>query len=190
MGLFFLLLEQGYFSMDIWNWINEWSENVSRPSLLPPGETSTSTSSSTATTRPWPWREEVSTPLLSSPTLLPPTASCTSSTGCSASPTRLLARSWPLTLHSSEFWCVAVVLRFNVIWNCSKTFWLGQSDRFNEQLNSPYKRFTYFVPRDTAWDKAELHYPSTHKKLFMRDFQYHVNNILQFIEYGKIILTF
>jgi fasciclin 1 len=57
---------------------------------------------------------------------------------------------------------------------CSKTFWLGQSDRFNEQLNSPYKRFTYFVPRDSAWDKAELHYPSTHKKLFMRDFQYHV----------------
>ncbi|XP_065337194.1 fasciclin-1 isoform X3 [Cloeon dipterum] len=61
----------------------------------------------------------------------------------------------------------------------NKTFWLAQSERFNEQLNNPHKRFTFFVPRDAAWEKAELHYPSTHKKLFMRDFQYHAKSILE-----------
>ncbi|XP_059487719.1 fasciclin-1 isoform X2 [Neocloeon triangulifer] len=61
----------------------------------------------------------------------------------------------------------------------NKTFWLGQGERFNEQLSNPFKRYTYFVPRDSAWEKAELHYPSTHKKLFMRDFQYHARSILE-----------
>jgi uncharacterized surface protein with fasciclin (FAS1) repeats len=58
----------------------------------------------------------------------------------------------------------------------NKTFFLGQNQRFNDQLNDTHKRFTYFVPRDSAWDKAELNYPSAHKKLFMRDFQYHVSH--------------
>ncbi|GLH15951.1 Fasciclin-1 [Gryllus bimaculatus] len=41
------------------------------------------------------------------------------------------------------------------------------------------KRFTYFVPRDLAWKKLEIRFPSTHKKLFMKDYNYHVRQILE-----------
>lgn len=61
----------------------------------------------------------------------------------------------------------------------NKTFHLGQQERFNEQLNDTRKRFTYFVPRDSAWEKAEIHSPSAHKKLFMKEFSYHVKQILE-----------
>ncbi|XP_071443491.1 fasciclin-1 isoform X2 [Hetaerina americana] len=61
----------------------------------------------------------------------------------------------------------------------NKTFNLGQQERFNEQLNDTRKRFTYFVPRDSAWDKAEILSPSAHKKLFMKEFSYHVKQILE-----------
>ncbi|KAF4520035.1 hypothetical protein B566_EDAN008322 [Ephemera danica] len=61
----------------------------------------------------------------------------------------------------------------------NKTFFLGNVQRFNEQLKDNHKRFTFFVPRDAAWDKAELHFPTAHKKLFMRDFQYHAQQILE-----------
>lgn len=57
----------------------------------------------------------------------------------------------------------------------SKTYRMGEQTGFNEQLNDTTKRFTYFVPRDYAWNKMETRYPSAHKKLFMRDFSYHVN---------------
>lgn len=46
---------------------------------------------------------------------------------------------------------------------------------FNAQLNDTKRRFTYFVPRDYAWDRLQIDYPSLHKKLFMRDFAYHVS---------------
>lgn len=46
---------------------------------------------------------------------------------------------------------------------------------FNAQLNDTQRRFTYFVPRDYAWNRLQIDYPSLHKKLFMRDFAYHVS---------------
>lgn len=46
---------------------------------------------------------------------------------------------------------------------------------FNTQLNDTTRRFTYFVPRDWAWQQTEIEFPSTHKKLFMQDFAYHVS---------------
>lgn len=57
----------------------------------------------------------------------------------------------------------------------SDTYYLGKSDRFNDQLADRNKKFTYFVPRDKAWRDLEILYPSTHKKLFMREFSYHVS---------------
>ncbi|XP_054082130.1 fasciclin-1 isoform X4 [Zeugodacus cucurbitae] len=61
----------------------------------------------------------------------------------------------------------------------SDTFKLGQFSAFNNQLNNTQRRFTYFVPRDKAWQKTKLDYPSTHKKLFMEDFSYHSRSILE-----------
>ncbi|XP_076379122.1 fasciclin 1 Fas1 domain-containing isoform X2 [Megalopta genalis] len=59
------------------------------------------------------------------------------------------------------------------------TYILGQRHEFNEQLNDTTKRFTYFAPRDYAWDVAEITYPSTMKKLFMPEFSYHTKQILE-----------
>lgn len=58
----------------------------------------------------------------------------------------------------------------------SKTYILGQqqNSNFNYQLDDMRRRFTYFVPRDLAWHKLETRYPSAHKKIFMKDFVYHV----------------
>ncbi|XP_063703463.1 fasciclin-1 isoform X2 [Culicoides brevitarsis] len=50
---------------------------------------------------------------------------------------------------------------------------------FNAQLNDTQRRFTYFVPRDYAWNRLQIDYPSLHKKLFMRDFAYHARNVLE-----------
>ncbi|XP_069675634.1 fasciclin-1 isoform X4 [Periplaneta americana] len=61
----------------------------------------------------------------------------------------------------------------------NNTFHLGQQDNFNEELGDKTKRFTYFVPRDYAWKKAEIHFPSAHKKLFMKEYSYHVRQILE-----------
>ncbi|KAK7793957.1 hypothetical protein R5R35_005820 [Gryllus longicercus] len=61
----------------------------------------------------------------------------------------------------------------------NQTFHLGETDHFNEQLGDKSKRFTYFVPRDLAWKKLEIRFPSTHKKLFMKDYNYHVRQILE-----------
>lgn len=61
----------------------------------------------------------------------------------------------------------------------NKTYQLGKYDGFNDQLYDMRNRFTYFVPRDLAWQKMEAKYPSAHKKIFMRDFGYHVKQILE-----------
>lgn len=52
---------------------------------------------------------------------------------------------------------------------------MGQFSTFNNQLNNTQRRFTYFVPRDKAWQKIAIDFPSVHKKLFMKDFAYHVS---------------
>lgn len=54
---------------------------------------------------------------------------------------------------------------------------MGQNAGFNLQLNDTRRRFTYFVPRDWAWQQTEIEFPSTHKKLFMPEFDYHVSGI-------------
>ncbi|CAO1432098.1 unnamed protein product [Diamesa tonsa] len=59
------------------------------------------------------------------------------------------------------------------------SLWLGTRNKFNEQLNATTARFTYFVPRDKAWKSLENEYPSIYKKLFMPDFSYHAELILQ-----------
>lgn len=58
----------------------------------------------------------------------------------------------------------------------SKTYQLGKTNNFNIQLDDTSKKFTYFVPRDFAWNRMETRYPSAHKKMFMKDFGYHVSN--------------
>lgn len=55
---------------------------------------------------------------------------------------------------------------------------MGMLSGFNAQLNDTTRRFTYFVPRDWAWQQTEIEFPSTHKKLFMPEFAYHVSTIL------------
>nr|CAI5853122.1 unnamed protein product [Callosobruchus analis] len=52
------------------------------------------------------------------------------------------------------------------------TYRLGQYQKFNEQLNNADKRFTYFVPRDKAWENAKVAFPSAIKKLFMPEFMH------------------
>lgn len=54
---------------------------------------------------------------------------------------------------------------------------MGRNADFNLQLNDTKRRFTYFVPRDWAWQQTEIEFPSTHKKLFMPEFYYHVSSI-------------
>lgn len=61
-----------------------------------------------------------------------------------------------------------------ILFFCSKTFHLGERTNFNGQLKNLNRKFTYFVPRDYAWQKAEIMFPSAHKKLFMPEFGYHV----------------
>lgn len=59
------------------------------------------------------------------------------------------------------------------------TYLLGTKKDFNSQLSDTNKRFTFFAPKDTAWRGTQITYPSTYKKLFMDDFSYHANQILQ-----------
>ncbi|XP_055381889.1 fasciclin-1-like [Condylostylus longicornis] len=59
------------------------------------------------------------------------------------------------------------------------TYNLGQYSKFNEKLNNTFAVYTYFVATNKAWDNVNLKYPSTHKKLFMRDFMYHSQRILE-----------
>lgn len=59
------------------------------------------------------------------------------------------------------------------------TLYLGNQEGFNNQLNDLNKKFTYFVPRNKAWEDAKVVMPSAIKKLFMRDFAYHATTTLQ-----------
>lgn len=52
---------------------------------------------------------------------------------------------------------------------------MGQRTGFNRQLNDTTRRYTYFVPRDWAWQQTETEFPSLYKKLFMPEFEYHVS---------------
>jgi hypothetical protein len=51
---------------------------------------------------------------------------------------------------------------------------LGKQSGFNEQLSDTTKKFTYFVPRNRAWEEASVDHPSAIKKLFMPEYYYHV----------------
>lgn len=61
----------------------------------------------------------------------------------------------------------------------NSTYFLGQWQGFNDQLNDTSTRFTYFAPRDYAWKVAAVSYPSTSKKIFMPEFSYHTKQILE-----------
>lgn len=52
---------------------------------------------------------------------------------------------------------------------------MGLNSDFNMQLNDTTRRYTYFVPRDWAWQQTAIEFPSTHKVLFMPDFQANVS---------------
>ncbi|KAI5723037.1 hypothetical protein M8J76_000143 [Diaphorina citri] len=47
---------------------------------------------------------------------------------------------------------------------------LGEMLHFNDQLDNSRYRYTYFVPRDSAWKKIEIQSPSVYKKVFMQEF--------------------
>lgn len=53
---------------------------------------------------------------------------------------------------------------------------MGQNSNFNLQLNDTTKRFTYFVPRDLAWQQVRTAIPSTYKVLFMPDYASQVSD--------------
>ncbi|OAD54579.1 Fasciclin-1 [Eufriesea mexicana] len=61
----------------------------------------------------------------------------------------------------------------------NSTYFLGQRHGFNGQLNDTTKHFTYFAPRDYAWNVAAVSSPSTSKKIFMPEFSYHTKQILE-----------
>lgn len=56
---------------------------------------------------------------------------------------------------------------------------MGIYPRFNEQLGDRNRRYTFFVPRDKAWLALERISPSLYKKLFMNDYSYHANMVLE-----------
>lgn len=53
------------------------------------------------------------------------------------------------------------------------------TQEFNEKLDDRNKKYTFFVPRDKAWHALQRMLPSLHKKLFMPDFKYHAQMILE-----------
>lgn len=59
------------------------------------------------------------------------------------------------------------------------TYQLGKQSGFNEQLSDTTKKFTYFVPRNRAWEEASVDHPSAIKKLFMPEYYYHATSILE-----------
>nr|XP_018899589.1 PREDICTED: fasciclin-1 isoform X3 [Bemisia tabaci] len=65
------------------------------------------------------------------------------------------------------------------------TYWLGQNLNFNDQLDDMSRRYTYFVPRDYAWKKMEVQYPSAYKKFFMRDYGY--NDVYENLQVKQIL---
>lgn len=73
---------------------------------------------------------------------------------------------------------------------CSDTYQLGRQQQFNAQLNETNKKFTYFVPRNIAWQNAKVEMPSAIKKLFMPDFAYHVSFPTNFQYFSNQSRTF
>ncbi|XP_012283312.1 fasciclin-1 isoform X2 [Orussus abietinus] len=61
----------------------------------------------------------------------------------------------------------------------NSTYYLGTLEGFNAQLNDTTKRFTYFAPRNYAWEAAKISYPSTYKKIFMPEYRYQSKQILE-----------
>ncbi|XP_025408255.1 fasciclin-1 isoform X3 [Sipha flava] len=59
------------------------------------------------------------------------------------------------------------------------TNYLGQVSSLNDQLSDVQKRFTYFVPRDSAWKRLSIDNPSVYKKLFMPEYSYLARQILE-----------
>ena len=53
------------------------------------------------------------------------------------------------------------------------------TESFTEKLDDRNKKFTFFVPRDKAWIAFQRMLPSVHKKLFMQDYAYHSQIILE-----------
>lgn len=68
-------------------------------------------------------------------------------------------------------------MTFSFFFICfSATFIMGQQSNFNAQLNDVTKRFTYFVPRDLAWQQVRTAIPSTFKVLFMPEYAAQVSS--------------
>ncbi|KAL9890050.1 fasciclin-1-like [Glossina fuscipes fuscipes] len=55
----------------------------------------------------------------------------------------------------------------------------GNLSFFNEQLRNMDRKFTYFVPRDYAWERATEQFPEVVKKLQMPDFNFHSQYLLE-----------
>lgn len=66
---------------------------------------------------------------------------------------------------------------------------MGEYADFNLQLNDTTKRFTYFVPRNSAWQQASRDFPSVHTKLFMPAFSYQVIKIVHLV-WSTAFLTY
>uniref|UniRef100_A0A1B0A9Q9 FAS1 domain-containing protein n=1 Tax=Glossina pallidipes TaxID=7398 RepID=A0A1B0A9Q9_GLOPL len=66
---------------------------------------------------------------------------------------------------------VAVKIRGESSFNFTRT--LGNLSFFNEQLRNMDRKFTYFVPRDYAWERAAAKFPEVVKKLQMPEFNFH-----------------
>ncbi|VVD01840.1 unnamed protein product [Leptidea sinapis] len=59
------------------------------------------------------------------------------------------------------------------------TYNLGKRQMFNHQLKDIEHRYTYFVPRDHAWQKFQIRHPSAYNALFKEDFGYYTKQILE-----------
>ncbi|KAK9711359.1 Fasciclin domain [Popillia japonica] len=72
------------------------------------------------------------------------------------------------------------------------TYHLGQNCGFNRQFNdtTTNQKYTFFVPRDRAWQQARVTMPSAIKKLFMLDFCYYAVQVLErHLIVGDVALT-
>uniref|UniRef100_U5EXZ7 Putative fasciclin 1 n=1 Tax=Corethrella appendiculata TaxID=1370023 RepID=U5EXZ7_9DIPT len=61
----------------------------------------------------------------------------------------------------------------------NETYYLGRRSGINVQLNDTTRRFTYFVPRDKAWQISRNEFPTATLKLFMPEYSYHAKSILE-----------
>ncbi|XP_050421905.1 fasciclin-1 isoform X2 [Adelges cooleyi] len=61
----------------------------------------------------------------------------------------------------------------------NNTNYLGSASGLNEQLADTQKRFTYFVPRNKAWDDLNDQSPAVYQKLFTPEYSYIARQILE-----------